>query len=111
MAWSLIVMVVLLAARRNWSWIGQLRRPATAKVLLLLAAASVITVNWGTYIAAVNRGHVVETSLGYFINPLVTVVYGVLVLRERLRPMQWAAVSAPPPRSSTSATATCRGSR
>ena len=91
MAWSLIVVVVLLAVRRNWSWIGQLRH-SPGKALLLLAAATVITVNWGTYISAVNRGHVVETSLGYFINPLVTVVFGVLILRERLRPMQWAAV-------------------
>lgn len=91
MAWSLIIVLVLLAARRNWSWIGRLRH-SPGKALLLLAAATVITVNWGTYIAAVNRGHVVETSLGYFINPLVTVVFGVLILRERLRPMQWAAV-------------------
>ena len=91
MAWSLLVVVVLLVARRNWSWIGQLRH-SPGKAALLLVASAVITVNWGTYIAAVNRGHVVETSLGYFINPLVTVVFGVLILRERLRPMQWAAV-------------------
>jgi chloramphenicol-sensitive protein RarD len=92
MAWSLLVVVVILAARRDLSWIGQLRR-SPRKALLLLAAATVVSVNWGTYIWAVNRGHIVETSLGYFINPLVTVLFGVLILRERLRPLQWAAVA------------------
>jgi chloramphenicol-sensitive protein RarD len=52
----------------------------------------VISVNWGLYIYGVNSDHVVETSLGYFINPLVTVLLGVLVLRERLRPAQWVAL-------------------
>jgi chloramphenicol-sensitive protein RarD len=52
----------------------------------------VITVNWGVYIWAVNSEHVVEASLGYFINPLVTIAMGVLLLKERLRPVQWAAV-------------------
>ena len=91
MAWSLVFVVVLLAVRRNWSWIGPLRH-SPRQALLLLGAATIISVNWGTYISAVNRGHVVETSLGYFINPLVTVVFGVLILREKLRPMQWTAV-------------------
>src|SRR5207244_1854264 len=58
----------------------------------LLAAVVVVTANWGTYIYGVNTRHVVETSLGYFINPLFTILLGVLVLGERLRPMQWAAV-------------------
>jgi chloramphenicol-sensitive protein RarD len=60
--------------------------------LFLIAAAVVVTINWGTYIYGVNTHHVVETSLGYFINPLFTILLGVLVLGERLRPMQWAAV-------------------
>ncbi|HEX6470571.1 MAG TPA: EamA family transporter RarD, partial [Streptosporangiaceae bacterium] len=51
-----------------------------------------VTVNWGTYIFAVNTGHTIESSLGYFINPLVSVLLGVLVFRERLRPWQWAAI-------------------
>ena len=55
-------------------------------------AAALIAVNWGVYIAAVNSGHVVEAALGYFINPLVTVLIGVVVLHERLRRLQWAAV-------------------
>lgn len=92
MAWSLLVVIVVLAVRRNWSWIGQLRH-SPVKILLLAAAAVVVSVNWGVYIWAVNKGSVVETSLGYFINPLVTVLFGVLILRERLRPLQWAAVA------------------
>ena len=59
---------------------------------LLLLAAVVISVNWGTYIYGVNSGRVVETSLGYFINPLVTVLMGVLILGERLRTLQWVAL-------------------
>jgi chloramphenicol-sensitive protein RarD len=91
MTWSLVVMALLLAVRRDWAWIAELRH-TPRKVLLLFAAAVVVSVNWGVYIWAVNRHQVVETSLGYFINPLVTVLLGVLVLRERLRPLQWVAV-------------------
>jgi chloramphenicol-sensitive protein RarD len=61
--------------------------------LLLCLAAVVITSNWGTYIYGVTSGRVVETSLGYFINPLVTVLMGVLLLGERLRPLQWLAIA------------------
>ena len=60
---------------------------------LLAVGAAVITVNWATYIWGVNNGRVVETSLGYFINPLVTVLMGVFILGERLRPLQWAAMA------------------
>ncbi len=59
---------------------------------LLAAAGLLIAANWGTYIYGVNSGHVVETSLGYFINPLFTILLGVVVLGERLRRAQWAAV-------------------
>ncbi len=55
--------------------------------------AVLIAINWGVYIWGVNHNEVVETSLGYFINPLVTVLLGVVVLRERLRPVQWGAVA------------------
>jgi chloramphenicol-sensitive protein RarD len=58
-----------------------------------VAAAVLIAVNWGTYIYGVNSNRVVETSLGYFITPLVTVLLGVLALHERLRPAQWVALS------------------
>lgn len=60
---------------------------------LLVLAAFLITVNWATYIWSVDNGHVVESSLGYFINPLVTVLLGVFVLGERLRRGQWAAMA------------------
>ena len=76
---------------RRWAWAGPLLRQPRRLGLITIAAAT-ITVNWGVYIWAVNAGHVVEASLGYFINPLVTIAMGVLLLKERLRPAQWAAV-------------------
>ncbi|UNO41294.1 EamA family transporter RarD [Streptomyces sp. MST-110588] len=91
MAWSLPVAVIILAAVRRWSWIRPLLREPKRLGLILLCA-TVISVNWFIYIWAVNSGHVLEASLGYFINPLVSIGFGVLVLRERLRPMQWTAV-------------------
>src|SRR4051795_880255 len=89
--WSLVVMLgVMLVLRKR----ATLRRTlADRRTRWLLAVAAVlITVNWGTYIYAVNSEHVVEASLGYFINPLVSVLLGVLVLGERLRALQWAAL-------------------
>jgi chloramphenicol-sensitive protein RarD len=89
MVWSLLVMLVILAVWRHWSWWRRLSR----KQLGLLALAAIfITVNWGTYIYAVNSGHTIEASLGYFINPLVSVLFGVVIFRERLRPWQWTAI-------------------
>ena len=89
--WSALFMVVLVQVLRR---VSQLREiVASRRTLgLLVIAAVVISINWGVFIWAVNSGHVVETSLGYFINPLVTVLAGVLVLHERLRRLQWAAV-------------------
>lgn len=97
MAWSLVAAVVLLGVHRMrrpdaLSWIRPLLRQPKRLALIGLAAV-VISVNWGMYIWGVNSGHVVETSLGYFINPLVTITFGVLILRERLRPAQWVAVA------------------
>lgn len=91
MVWSLVVIGVVLLVLRRWAWAGELLRQPR-KLGLVTIAAAVITVNWGVYIWAVNAGHVVEASLGYFINPLVTIALGVLLLKERLRPVQWAAV-------------------
>ncbi|MFI2733413.1 EamA family transporter RarD [Streptomyces sp. NPDC018711] len=91
MVWSLLFVAVALLALRRWSWIPELLR-SPRKLGLIALAAAVITVNWGLYIWSVNTGHVVEASLGYFINPLVTIALGVLVLKERLRPAQWTAV-------------------
>ncbi|MFJ9345592.1 EamA family transporter RarD [Streptomyces sp. NPDC101237] len=91
MAWSLVFVAVALAFVRRWAWAGELLRQPR-RLALVTVAAAVITVNWGVYIWAVNAGHVVEASLGYFINPLVTIAMGVLLLKERLRPVQWTAV-------------------
>ncbi|MER7201972.1 EamA family transporter RarD [Streptomyces sp. NPDC000188] len=91
MVWSLAVVGIALLFVRRWAWAGELLRNPR-RLALVTVAAAVITVNWGVYIWAVNAGHVVEASLGYFINPLVTIAMGVLLLGERLRPAQWAAV-------------------
>lgn len=88
-AWSLVFVAAVLAVTRGFTRLGQLGGRA---YLMLAGAAVVVSVNWGMYIWAVVNGHVVEASLGYFINPLVTVLIGVVVLAERLRPMQWAAI-------------------
>jgi chloramphenicol-sensitive protein RarD len=80
---------VLLAVRHE---LGGLRALDRGTVLRLCAAGVAIAVNWGVYIWGVNNGHVIETSLGYFINPLVTIGLGVVILHERLRAVQWTAV-------------------
>jgi chloramphenicol-sensitive protein RarD len=89
--WSLLVCLVVVAVTRQWARLRAAMSSARS-VALLGAAAVVLAVNWGTYVYAVNSGHVVEASLGYFINPIVTVLLGVVVLRERLRVAQWVAV-------------------
>jgi chloramphenicol-sensitive protein RarD len=89
MVWSLLVSAIVLTVVRGWHAIVTMPPRVWA---LVLAGAVLIAVNWGIYIWAVNAGHVVDAALGYFINPLVTVLFGVLIFRERLRPTQWAAV-------------------
>lgn len=89
--WSLAVVLAILVVQRRWRWISVLLRQPRRLGLLVLAAV-LIAVNWWTYIYGVNSGQVVETSLGYFIGPLVTVMIGVLVLRESLRRVQWVAL-------------------
>ncbi|MCF8570016.1 EamA family transporter RarD [Gordonia sp. HY002] len=90
--WTLLLCVVVLAIMRDWTWIARLRgqRRLLAGVTI---AAFLIATNWVVYVAAVTSGHTSDAALGYFLNPLVTVALGVVVLRERLRPLQWAAVS------------------
>lgn len=92
MVWSLAFLAIVLAWRRQWTWLGEvLRRP---KVLAGFAASALLlSTNWFIYIWAVNNGHVVDSSLGYFINPLFNVLLGSLLLRERLRAVQWVAVA------------------
>jgi chloramphenicol-sensitive protein RarD len=89
--WSMLLMLGLVLALHKGA--GLRATLADRRTRSVLAVASVlITVNWGTYIWGVNHHHVVETSLGYFINPLVSVLLGVLVLGERLRTLQWVAL-------------------
>ncbi|MBE2319596.1 EamA family transporter RarD [Solirubrobacter sp. CPCC 204708] len=87
--WSVVLLVAILALTHGFRWARELDRK---RVLLLGLAAVLITVNWGAFIYGVNSDHVVETSLGYFINPLVTVALAVSVVGEKLRRAQWAAV-------------------
>ncbi len=87
--WTLVVSLTLLAVA------GRLRelRSISARTWRMAAAASAaISLNWGVYVGGVISGHVVECALGYFINPLVTVAFGVVIFRERLRPAQWVAL-------------------
>jgi len=89
--WSLLFVGLLLTVVRRWSHV----RAAVAHrrtVVVLAGAAVLIATNWLIFVYGVNSGHVVETSLGYFINPLVSVVLGVVGFSERLRPLQWTAV-------------------
>jgi chloramphenicol-sensitive protein RarD len=91
MIWSLVFVASLLAFRRHWGWLRLVvRQPRTLLVGFL--AACILALNWLTYVWAVNAGYIVETSLGYFINPLVSVLFGVVFLRERLRLWQWVAI-------------------
>jgi chloramphenicol-sensitive protein RarD len=89
--WACVLVVVWLAARRE---LRDLRKPLTNPKVLgwLTLSALLITINWLAFVWGVGHGHVVETSLGYFINPLVNVLLGVVILRERLTPAQWTSV-------------------
>ncbi|MFC0360241.1 EamA family transporter RarD [Kytococcus schroeteri] len=89
--WSLLFCLVLLAATRQ---LGALRGVlgTRRRALAMTAAGLTIGVNWTIYVTAVTTGHVTEAALGYFLNPLATVVIGVVVLRESLRRWQWVAV-------------------
>lgn len=86
--WSFVLLALILLVTRQW----RAFRSAvfTRKVVLIyLASAIFLSINWLTYVWAINSGFVVESSLGYFINPLLSVLLGVLFLREKLRPWQW----------------------
>ncbi|GAA4377653.1 EamA family transporter RarD [Nocardioides caricicola] len=89
--WSAVTIGLLVLVMRRTPHLRAIVADHRVRLLLTLAAA-VISVNWLTYIWGVTHDHVVETSLGYFINPLVTVLMGVLILGERLRPLQWVAL-------------------
>jgi chloramphenicol-sensitive protein RarD len=89
--WSLVTIAILVVVRRRLSQLRAILADPRRR-WPLVAASVLIAVNWGTYIWGVNNGRVVETSLGYFITPLFTVLLGVLLLQERLRVTQWVAV-------------------
>jgi chloramphenicol-sensitive protein RarD len=86
---ALEIMAIVLTVRGKWGWIGKISRRT---LLTFVAVSALISINWFVYIWAVNAGFVVETSLGYFINPLVNVSLGALFLGERLRRLQWIAI-------------------
>ena len=90
--WSLVFVLALLAVRRQWAWMREvLRQPRVLGAFAL--SALLLAANWLTYVWAVNNGHVVDASLGYFILPLVNVALGYVFLHERPRPGQWLAVT------------------
>lgn len=89
--WSAVTMGLLVVAVRRTSQLRVIATTPRTRALLTLAAVTV-SLNWVIYIYAVTSGRVVEASLGYFINPLVTVLMGIVVLGERLRRLQWAAM-------------------
>lgn len=90
-AWSFLMLLAVIFITKQWNEFRATLNAHTFRIYLI--AALLIGVNWLTYVWAVNAGFIVETSLGYFINPLLSVLMGVLFLRERLRPAQWIPVA------------------
>ncbi|MGV8885898.1 MAG: EamA family transporter RarD [Microbacteriaceae bacterium] len=88
---SVIFCLILLTAMRGWPALIAVVRD-TRTTLILGGAGALIVINWVVYVFATLTGHVVEAALGYFTNPIVTVLLGVFVLRERLRPLQWVSI-------------------
>jgi chloramphenicol-sensitive protein RarD len=89
--WSFVFLLVLLLWRRRWEWLRQATRDRIT-LITFLVTASLLGLNWFVYIWAVNAGHIVDASLGYFINPLISVLLGMVFLGEQLRPWQWVAI-------------------
>jgi len=92
MLWSLVFLFLVLTVLKRWAWLPPIFKQKKV-VLGFFASAVLLSTNWFVYIWAVNNGRVIDSSLGYFINPLVNVMMGYLLLKERLRPWQWAAIS------------------
>jgi chloramphenicol-sensitive protein RarD len=90
--WTLVFCLIVLAATKALkSTLKTLKQP---KITIRLFLTSIlISINWLVYIWATNNGHVVEASLGYYINPLIIIGFGVILLKEKMRPLQWAAVT------------------
>ena len=87
---SLILVGAILLANKSFSWLGIFKEPKKAGLMILTAL--LLCGNWGIYIWAINQGHTLEASLGYYINPLVSIILGLVFLRERLKVLQWVAV-------------------
>ncbi|MDR7047899.1 chloramphenicol-sensitive protein RarD [Duganella sp. 3397] len=91
MLWSLLFLAIVLTVRQQWKWLPQVvRQPRVLGAFI--ASALLLSSNWFVYIWSVNNGHVLDASLGYFINPLINVMLGMLVLKETLRRGQWLAI-------------------
>ena len=86
-AWSFLLLIAFIFITRQWADLRATFNMRNFRIYLI--ASLLIGVNWLMYVWAVNAGHIVETSLGYFINPLISVLLGLIVLREKLRPLQW----------------------
>lgn len=90
--WTMVFCIIVLTLTRALkSTLATLKRPKVA--VKLFATTILISINWLVYIWATNNGHVVEAALGYYINPLMVIAFGVILLKERMRPLQWTAVS------------------
>jgi chloramphenicol-sensitive protein RarD len=90
--WTLVFCLIVLAlSKQVLTTLTVMKNPKTMAALLL--STILVSINWITYIWAVNHGHVVEAALGYYINPLIIIAFGVILLREKLRPLQWVAVA------------------
>jgi chloramphenicol-sensitive protein RarD len=90
--WTLVFCFIVLAATKALkSTLATLKQPKIT--IRLFLTSLLISINWLVYIWATNNGHVVEASLGYYINPLIIIGFGVILLKEKMRPLQWAAVT------------------
>jgi chloramphenicol-sensitive protein RarD len=90
--WTLVFcLIVLTLSKQILTTLKVMKNPKTMVALLL--STILVSINWITYIWAVNNGHVVEAALGYYINPLIIITFGVVILREKMRPLQWVAVA------------------
>lgn len=87
LVWSLFFLVVIVTVRKEWQ--GLVTRLNTKTILITLLAGVLLTLNWLIYIWGVNHDYILEASLGYFINPLVNVILGVVVFREKLSLSKW----------------------
>jgi len=90
--WTLVFCLIILSlSKQIHSTLQVMKNPRTMAALLL--STLLVSINWITYIWAVNNDHVVEAALGYYINPLIIIAFGVILLREKMRPLQWVAVA------------------